>query len=114
MDLLVTLTLLALASTGSLHGRPADRVMSYITAVTYFEGKCRFWTGDVGMTADEFRLDLERRFDRRRMLVVEHAADIPVRCVRLAVRSAKHAGFNRVKPEVRADAGAITPPSNER
>ena len=114
MNLLTTVTLLAIASGGSLPETPPDRNLAYVTAVTFAEGKCRFWTGDVGLTADQFRDDLESRYDRRRSLVVKHAANVPARCVRIAVRSAKRAGFKRVKSEVHADAGAMGPPVSER
>lgn len=110
MDLLATVTLLAFASGGSLPETPPDRNLIYITAVTFIEGECRFWTGDVGLNADEFRDDLESRYDRRRSLIIEHAANVPKRCVRIAVRSAKRAGFKRVKSEVHEDTDAMGPP----
>ena len=34
----------------------------YGTAVTFREGECWFWTGDVGLTAEQFKEDLKGRF----------------------------------------------------
>jgi hypothetical protein len=84
----------------------------YGASVTYREGDCWFWTGDVGLTTRQFETDLEERFDRKRGIVISYAANTPQRCVKLARRSAIRDGFNTVKVAVRADAGAVGPPSN--
>jgi hypothetical protein len=109
MNFAATLSLVALVAGGS---PPAaqDQELTYGSAVTFAKGKCRFWTGDVGLSADQFRRVLENGFDRRHGLFISHAADTPARCIRLAVRAAKRAGFKSVEAVVDPDAGAIAPP----
>ena len=91
---------------------PQDESASYGASVTFRDGECWFWTGDVGLTARQFRSDLADRFDRKRGIVISFPEDTPARCVELARRSATRAGFKMVKVAVRADAGPIGPPLN--
>jgi hypothetical protein len=84
----------------------------YGASVNYREGECWFWTGDVGLTARQFERDLVERFESKRGIVISYSANTPQRCVKLAHRSAIRAGFKTVKTAVRADAGAVGPPSN--
>ena len=81
-------------------------------SVSFKDGKCWFWTGDVGLTAAQFERDLAERFDRKRGIVVSYVADTPKRCVRQALRSASRAGFQIVKAVANPDAGPIGPPSH--
>lgn len=85
---------------------------SYGASVTYKDGECWFWTGDAGLTAQQFENDLSDRFDRKRGIVISFAANTPARCVKLARRSATRVGFKTVKVVLRADAGPIGPPLN--
>ncbi len=104
---LLVLTL-ALPSLGSSIQQVAAG--SYGASVTFERGECLFWTGDVAFNAAEFQHDLMARFDTERRLVISHAKNTPTRCVELALRAAKGAGFERVDTEVREDAGPIGPP----
>ncbi|NIJ63436.1 hypothetical protein FHR20_000367 [Sphingomonas leidyi] len=112
MVLAFALSLTALLSSAPAPLSGQDHGIAYGTAVTFSEGKCWFWTGDVGLTALEFRKDLESRFDRQRAVIISHVANIPTRCVEMARRSAARAGFKLIETEVRADAGPIGPPVN--
>lgn len=94
------------------HEEERDDAGFYGSSVTYREGECWFWTGDVGLTARQFESDLKERFDKSRGIFISHAADTPRRCIKLAQRLAIRAGFKTVKVDVRADAGALEPPSN--
>lgn len=87
-------------------------VRLYGASVTFREGECWFWTGDVGLTAKQFEEDLKDRFDRKRGIVIAYIANTPARCVERARRSASRAGFTTVKLVVDADVGPIGPPSN--
>lgn len=95
---------------------PAQDPHAYIgfygASVTFREGECWFWTGDVGLTARQFEQDLKDRFDRKRGIVISYVANTPARCIERARRSASRAGFTTVKLVVNADAGPIGPPSN--
>jgi hypothetical protein len=84
----------------------------YAASVSFKDGECWFWTGDVGLTAVQFERDLAERFDRKRGLVVSYVADTPKRCVRQALGSASRAGFQIVKAVASPDAGPIGPPSH--
>ena len=88
--------------------------VAYGATVTFRDGECWFWTGDVGLTAEQFKNDLTDRFDRRRAIFIRHTADTPVRCVELAQRSATAAGFKKVATITDADAGPIGPPLHDR
>ena len=72
---------------------------TYAAFVSY-DGECVFWTGDVGMRADEFRDDLKDRFDTRAKIVIFHKADVPLRCVKDARRMARAAGFRDVAVKI--------------
>ena len=89
-----------------------DHGITYSTAVTFSEGKCWFWTGDVGLTALDFEKDVDSRFDRQRAVIISHAANTPTPCVEMARRSAARAGFKLIDTEVQAYAGPIGPPVN--
>jgi hypothetical protein len=77
----------------------APEPFTYLTSVSFNEGRCVYWTGDVGMTAAEFRDDLKDRFDPSTALVVDHHADVPKRCIEKALRMARAAGFSNVVAE---------------
>lgn len=112
MVLVSALPLIGLLSSASAAPSMQDREITYGAAVTFSEGECWFWTGDVGLTTLEFQSDLESRFDRRGAIVISHVANTPTRCVKMARRSAARAGFKVIATEVRADAGPIGPPMN--
>jgi hypothetical protein len=84
----------------------------YGASVSFRDGECWFWTGDVGLTASQFERDLAERFDRKRGIVISYVADTPKRCVKQALRSASRAGFQIVRPVASPDAGPIGPPSH--
>lgn len=104
--------LAALGSPASPAGtQNADNDM-YGASVSFKDGECWYWTGDVGLTAVQFERDLAERFDRKRGIVVSYGAETPKRCVRQALRSASRAGFQIVKAVTSPDAGPIGPPSH--
>lgn len=71
----------------------------YAASVSFDRG-CIYWTGDVGMTAAEFRDDLRERFDRSGSITIFHGADVPKRCVTQAERMARAAGFRKVETQI--------------
>ena len=72
----------------------------YVASVSFWEGKCRYWTGDVMFDATQFRNDLKGRFDHKTFITIYHAAEIPAKCIRTARRMAAEAGFTHVEDEV--------------
>jgi hypothetical protein len=72
----------------------------YVTSVSFWEGKCRYWTGDTMVDAAGFRRDLHRRFDRRSGMTIVHAADVPAQCTTEARKLATGAGFTDLRLEV--------------
>ena len=79
------------ATTGAM-----DRTAGYATAVGYSAGQCSFWTGDVGLDANQFRDDLKNRFVPKKRVVVFHDALVPRRCIDEARKAAVAAGFKDV------------------
>ncbi|WP_294320971.1 hypothetical protein [uncultured Sphingomonas sp.] len=113
MDIFAILPIvMALSWSASPPEEQRDDAVVYGASVSYRESECWFWTGDVGLTARQFESDLEGKFDSKRGIVISYAANTPERCVKLAQRSAMRAGFETVRVAVRADAGAVAPPSN--
>ena len=84
----------------------------YGASVTFRDGECWFWTGDVGLTASQFERDLKDRFKPKGEIIISYAQNTPARCVKMARRSAIQAGFMTVKVAVNPDADPIGPPSN--
>ena len=74
--------------------------MRYAAAVSFWDGRCRYWTGDVGFDASGFKEDLRGRFDPNRGITIYFDAAVPAKCVRKARRLAKSAGFSDVRAEM--------------
>lgn len=81
---------------------PQGQRFRYSSAVSFSDGKCRFWTGDVMMSADEYRRDLRERFDRKFGMVIYSRPDVPAKCAERARKLAIQAGFQ----DISLDTGA--------
>ena len=86
----------------------SPQTIIYGAAVTFEDGKCIYWTGDVGFTPAEFREDLER-FDVANAIIIGHPANVPRGCVREAQRQARLAGFKDVRAMIDPEAGPVGP-----
>lgn len=75
-------------------------LIRYAAAVSFWEGKCRYWTGDVRFDASGFKEDLRTRFDPSRGITIFYDAAVPAKCVRKAQRLARSAGFSDVRTDV--------------
>jgi hypothetical protein len=69
----------------------------YAASISFFEKRCQFHTGDVIFNAAGFRNDLRNRFDTALGITIYHKSEVPNKCVVLARKSAKRAGFKDVR-----------------
>ena len=67
-------------------------------------GRCVYWTGDVGLNADQFREQLIGAAERYRGLVIYRSPGTPRRCLNRARQIARGVGFREIRVEL--------PPSN--
>jgi hypothetical protein len=84
----------------STASRGTARLPRYASSVSFWEGKCRYWTGDVIFDGTGFRNDLKRRFDTTMGMTIYYAIDVPTKCVRRARKLANQAGFTDVEVTV--------------
>lgn len=82
----------------------------YGASVTFEVGVCWFWTGDAGLTARQFEESLADRDDPNRGVMIGYRKGTPPKCINLARRSARRAGFRLVRLVVDEHAGPIGPP----
>ena len=75
----------------------------YVVAVSFWERRCRYWTGDVMFDASGFKDDLRSRFNRSYGITIFYAETVPMKCVRKAQRLVRSAGFS----DVRAEMGSV-------
>ena len=81
-------------------GEAVRMPVRYVAAVSFWEGKCRYFTGDTMVDAAGFRRDLHRRFDRRSGMTIVHGVDVPAQCTEEARKLVTQAGFGDVRLEV--------------
>jgi hypothetical protein len=103
------LLLLALGGQSASPKNLYQEQVFYGASVTFKDGVCWFWTGDVGLTAKQFERDLADRFDPKKGIIISYRKATPLKCLRLARRSASSAGFKLVKLVVDQGAGHIGP-----
>ena len=80
---------------------PSERFW-YSASVSFFENRCRFWTGDAMLDAGQFHADLRTGFDPARGLTIYYSAEVPAKCVAKAQRVARQAHFRAVRAMIGA------------
>lgn len=73
---------------------------SVAAVVSVWQGKCRYWTGDVGLSANQFRSILKERVQAQQSIVIFYGNDVAPKCVSKAQRFAWQAGFKQVRAEL--------------
>lgn len=96
------LSFMLLAAVGAVGVPPVEAPppFRYAAAVSFWHGKCRYWTGDVMFDASGFKDDLRSRFNPNRGITIFYDAAVPAWCVRKARRLARSAGFSNVRAEM--------------
>ncbi|MEO6215965.1 MAG: hypothetical protein ABIO86_08035 [Sphingomonas sp.] len=104
------LTLAAIQS-ATLPDAPRQESITYISFVGFFENKCRYMTGDVGLDPKQFEEHLRNDFDFKNNIIIYHDAGVPQKCIQEARKVVEGVGFHSIRVQLAPEHLDMGPPN---
>ena len=102
---------LAAIQSVTLPDAPRQEPIIYISFVGFFENKCRYMTGDVGLDAKQFEEHLRNGVDFKNNVIIYHDAGVPQKCIQKARKIVESVGFHSIQVQLAPENLDMGPPN---